>query len=145
MLRLPVIPTEIFPIRVAKGERLTCQGRYDKVRVELQGTEFYLTLFSLPLSSLDLVFSIQWLEMLGSVHAAMPKQHKWVVKLMGYDYEIIYRPGHENSTADTLSRKSSSPVLHHLHVPEVTIWDEIKKAYEGYSYVQSLARMAKTQ
>ena len=42
-------------------------GRYDKVRVELQGTEFYLTLFSLPLSGLDLVLGVQWLEMLGSV------------------------------------------------------------------------------
>ncbi|RVW63788.1 Transposon Tf2-2 polyprotein [Vitis vinifera] len=66
-LRLPVIPTETFPVRVANGERLKCQGRYDKVWVELQGTKFYLTLFSLPLSGLDLVLSVQWLEMLGSV------------------------------------------------------------------------------
>ena len=66
-LRLPVIPTETFPVWVANGERLKCQGRYDKVRVELQGTEFYLTLFSLPLSGLDLVLGVQWLEMLGSV------------------------------------------------------------------------------
>lgn len=35
--------------------------------VNLQGTKFYLTLFSLPLSGLDLVLDIQWLEMLGSV------------------------------------------------------------------------------
>ena len=55
MLRLPVIPTETFPVQVANEERLTCQGCYDKVRVELQGTKFYLTLFSLPLSGLDLV------------------------------------------------------------------------------------------
>ncbi|KAJ0095181.1 hypothetical protein Patl1_15035 [Pistacia atlantica] len=67
MLRLPVVPMETFPVQVANGERLTCQGRYDKVRVELQGTEFYLTLFSLPLSGLDLVLGIQWLEILGSV------------------------------------------------------------------------------
>ena len=66
-LRLPVIPTETFPVRVANGERLTCQGRYDKVQVELQGTEFYLTLFSLPLSGLDLVLDVQWLEMLRSM------------------------------------------------------------------------------
>ncbi|KAJ0020096.1 hypothetical protein Pint_31746 [Pistacia integerrima] len=67
LLRLPVIPTEAFSVRVANGEKLKCQGRYDKVRVELQGTEFYLTLFSLPLTSLDLVLGVQWLEMLGSV------------------------------------------------------------------------------
>ncbi|RVW88246.1 hypothetical protein CK203_038642 [Vitis vinifera] len=67
MLRLPVIPTETFPVQVANEERLTCQGCYDKVRVELQGTKFYLTLFSLPLSGLDLILGVQWLEMLGSV------------------------------------------------------------------------------
>jgi hypothetical protein len=37
------------------------------VRVELQGTEFYLTLFSLPLRGIDLVLRVQWLEMLGSL------------------------------------------------------------------------------
>ncbi|KAF5475537.1 hypothetical protein F2P56_007335 [Juglans regia] len=76
---------------------------------------------------------------------ATPEQQKWVVKLMGYDYEIIYLPGRENSAADALSLKSGSPVLHHLHVPEVIVWDEIKKAYEGDSYIQSLTRMENAQ
>lgn len=67
MLCLPVVPTETFTIRVANGERLKCQGRFNKVVVNIQGIEFYLTLFSLPLSGLDLVLGIQWLEMLGSV------------------------------------------------------------------------------
>ncbi|KAJ0084052.1 hypothetical protein Patl1_30306 [Pistacia atlantica] len=35
LLRLPVIPTKAFFVRVANGEKLKCQGRYDKVRVEL--------------------------------------------------------------------------------------------------------------
>lgn len=47
-VRLPVVPTEPFIVRVANGEQLTCQGRFDEVLVNLQGTEFYLTLFSLP-------------------------------------------------------------------------------------------------
>lgn len=58
MLRLPVRPKETFPVWVANREKLTCQGRYDKVQVELQGTEFYLTLFSLPLSGLDLILGV---------------------------------------------------------------------------------------
>lgn len=67
MLRLPVVPIETFTVRATNGERLKCQGHFDKVMVNLQGTEFYLTLFSLPLSGLDLVLGIQWLEMLGSM------------------------------------------------------------------------------
>jgi hypothetical protein len=67
MLRLPVIPTKSFHVQVANGEGLTCQGRYDKVRVELQGTEFYLTLFYLLLTGIDLVMGVQWLEMPGSM------------------------------------------------------------------------------
>ena len=34
---------------------------------------------------------------------ATPEQQKWVAKLLGYDYEIIYRSGRENSAADALS------------------------------------------
>ena len=30
-------------------------------------------------------------------------QQRWLMKLMGYDYEIEYRPGHENLVANALS------------------------------------------
>ncbi|KAI9157677.1 hypothetical protein LWI28_026180 [Acer negundo] len=33
------------------------------------------------------------------------EQQKWVSKVLGYDYEIIYRQGVENSAADALSRE----------------------------------------
>lgn len=32
-----------------------------------------------------------------------PEQQKWVAKLMGYDYEIIYHPERDNSVVDALS------------------------------------------
>jgi hypothetical protein len=34
-----------------------------------------------------------------------PEQQKWVTKLFGYDYEIIYKKGKDNVVADALSRK----------------------------------------
>jgi hypothetical protein len=34
-----------------------------------------------------------------------PDQNKWVDKLFGYDYEIIYKKGKENVVADALSKK----------------------------------------
>nr|TKS00092.1 hypothetical protein D5086_0000187020 [Populus alba] len=66
-LRLPIVPTETFTIRVANGARLQCQGKFEKVQVLLQEIPFSLTLYSLPLADLDIVLGVQWLEMLGSV------------------------------------------------------------------------------
>jgi len=48
---------------------------------------------------------------------ATPEQQKWVAKLLGYDYEIIYHPSCENSTANAFLRKQGSPILHHIFTP----------------------------
>jgi hypothetical protein len=34
-----------------------------------------------------------------------PEQQKWVTKIFGYDYEIIYKKGKENVVADALYQK----------------------------------------
>ena len=34
-----------------------------------------------------------------------PEQQKWVTKLFGYDYEIIYKKGKDNVVMDALSQK----------------------------------------
>jgi hypothetical protein len=34
-----------------------------------------------------------------------PEQQKWLTKIFGYDYEIIYRKGKDNVVADALSQK----------------------------------------
>jgi len=62
---MPVVLTKAFSIWEANREKPKYQGCYDKVQVELQGIEFYLTFFSLSLISLDLILGMQWLEMLG--------------------------------------------------------------------------------
>ncbi|RVW15980.1 Transposon Tf2-8 polyprotein [Vitis vinifera] len=71
---------------------------------------------------------------------ATPEQQKWVAKLLGYDYEIIFRPGHENSAADALSRRQESPLLAALHFSEVDIWKQIREASKSDSYVQLLGK-----
>jgi hypothetical protein len=38
-------------------------------------------------------------------HISSPKQQKWVTKLFGYDYEIIYKKGKDNVLVDAVSRK----------------------------------------
>ena len=34
-----------------------------------------------------------------------PQQNKWLAKMLGYDYEIIYNKGKDNSVADALFRQ----------------------------------------
>ena len=67
LLQLLVVPTRPFNVKVANGNPLKCQGRFQLVSVLLQGIPFSLTLYSLPLIGLDLVLGIQWLEQLGTV------------------------------------------------------------------------------
>jgi hypothetical protein len=38
-------------------------------------------------------------------HISFEEQQKWVTKLFGYDYEIIYKKGKDNVVADALPRK----------------------------------------
>lgn len=70
------------------------------------------------------------------------KQQKWLVKLLGYDYEILHRPRRENPIANSLSQKQGSPILNHLFIPQVNIWDDIKQTAKKDQYIQMMGSMA---
>lgn len=68
-----------------------------------------------------------------------PEQQKWIVKLLGFDYEILYRPGKSNNVADALSRRDSAgnnedellqaeEELGLVTSPSWEIWNEIEQA-----------------
>nr|GEV43840.1 ribonuclease H-like domain-containing protein [Tanacetum cinerariifolium] len=52
------------------------------------------------------------------IRAVLLQKVKWLPKLLGYDYEIVYKKGSENIMADALSR-SSSPSLQVMMVFEI--------------------------
>ncbi|KAH9685457.1 hypothetical protein KPL70_013962 [Citrus sinensis] len=87
----------------------------------------------------------QSLKYLLEQKAATPEQQKWLAKLMGYEYEILYRPGRDNTAADALSRRPDSPMMNYLFVPQVTVWEEIKTAATGDDYIQQVTTLAETQ
>lgn len=75
---------------------------------------------------------------------ATSKQHKWVAKLLGYEYDILYRPGWENSVVDALSRRPDSPILNPLFAPQFTLWDDMKKATQNDPYMQEVSHRSTT-
>lgn len=77
--------------------------------------------------------------------ALTPKQQKWLAKLMGYEYEIIYKSGRDNTVADTLSRRPDSPTISYLFVPQITLWNEIKTVAGEDEYMQQITMLATTQ
>ena len=55
LLKLPIIPTAAFPVKVANGKKLACQGKFEKIQILMQDILFSLTVYALPISGLDLV------------------------------------------------------------------------------------------
>jgi hypothetical protein len=56
-------------------------------------------------ASLILRIDQQSLKYIGEQRLVQGIQHKLLVKLLGYNYKIEYKKGHENKAADALSRK----------------------------------------
>lgn len=57
-----------------------------------------------------------------------PEQQKFISKLMGFEFNIVYRPGRQNVVADTLSRLGEAPELAAITGPIWKIWKNIREA-----------------
>lgn len=69
------------------------------------------------------------------------EQQKWVFKLFGYDYEIIYKLGRKNKTTDALSRKEGSPTINALSIPYSSIWTKIKETTIDNTYIDKIGAL----
>nr|GEX48691.1 hypothetical protein [Tanacetum cinerariifolium] len=69
-------------------------------------------------------------------------QFKWLPKLLGYDYEIVYKKGSENVVADALSRMDSSGELLQISVSSVSsgVWDKVKDSWKNDLDTQNLIK-----
>ena len=72
-----------------------------------------------------------------------PEQQKWMSKLVGYDYDIVYKPGKTNSAADALSRVPNSPILNALSVPHTSFWDDLRALASSDPYLLRIGVAAK--
>lgn len=64
--------------------------------------------------------------MFFGAEVVITRQHKWVTKMHGYDYKIVYKKGKENAVADALSQKyeEGSLLALSLLVPDWLIEDQ---------------------
>nr|GEZ96356.1 reverse transcriptase [Tanacetum cinerariifolium] len=74
-----------------------------------------------------------------------PEQHKWLTKLMGYDFELHYKPGKENKVADALSRPEQTALMAISLL--IAAWLEDLRAYyrsnpEGQQLLQKITSNA---
>lgn len=60
-----------------------------------------------------------------------PEQQFYLAKLLGYSYEILYKPGTQNRVADALSRlHETSPQLMIITIPH---WELVQKLQNSFS------------
>lgn len=79
-LGLKLTKTTPFNVRVADGHPLRCRGAYRRVCMMLAGEEFEIDFYGLPLSGLDVVLGVSWLEKLGPVVC------DWKAQTMTFDW-----------------------------------------------------------
>ncbi|XP_057775458.1 uncharacterized protein LOC130994433 [Salvia miltiorrhiza] len=66
-LKLPLSPVPSFRVRIGNDDSIICQHVCHHTTINLQGTDFTLDLFVLPIKGPDVILGIQWLQELGRV------------------------------------------------------------------------------
>ncbi|GJY42672.1 DUF4219 domain-containing protein [Tanacetum coccineum] len=75
-----------------------------------------------------------------------PEQQKWLSKLLGYEYDIFYKPGKENTVADALSRIDSShtPTFCAFTTPTLPWLRQLRKYFTDHQEGQEFVKKVKT-
>lgn len=87
----PVTTTTQFQVTVADGGVISSSGKCSHVPVNIQGFQFHLDFFLLPVSGCDIVLGAEWLRSLGAIlwdFSKLTMQFTWkgqTVQLTGYD------------------------------------------------------------
>ncbi|KAL4025105.1 hypothetical protein IC575_013482 [Cucumis melo] len=78
------------------------------------------------------------LKFLLEQRTIQPQYQKWVAKLLGYSFEVVYKPGLENKAADALSRKPDEILHFGLSAPTLVDLNTIKEEVEKDEMLQKM-------
>ncbi|KAA0045216.1 Ty3/gypsy retrotransposon protein [Cucumis melo var. makuwa] len=81
------------------------------------------------------------LKFLLEQRVVQPQYQKWVAKLLGYSFEVVYQPGLENKAADALSRISSAVHLNQITAPPMIDVEIIKEETRLDPALQEITRL----
>lgn len=91
------------------------------------------------------IYDQQSLRFLSKQRDINPDYQKWVTKLLGFDFEIQFKPGASNRVADALSRKNvGEVVLNALVATAVVSWEKLENELQGDSDIQHIKREIET-
>ncbi|KAA0034981.1 Transposon Tf2-9 polyprotein [Cucumis melo var. makuwa] len=74
-----------------------------------------------------------------------PQYQKWIAKLLGYSFEVVYKPGLENKAADALSRTPPTVHLYSLTAPTLIDLTRIKEEVEKDEQLQKIVAELKEE
>lgn len=56
---------------------------------------------------------------------------RWLTKLLGFDFDIVYKPGQKNKAADSFTRKITVPELYDVSVLTVLQLEKIAEEVDN--------------
>ncbi|KAF8407600.1 hypothetical protein HHK36_006734 [Tetracentron sinense] len=153
-LKLPIHRSPSFNVLVANGSNLECSGCCNDIKIDIQGRSFALSTYEKEMMAIiqavtkwrpylvgrqfQILTDHKSLKFFLDQRVATLEQQKWVSKLVGYDYEIVYRSGRENVVADALSRRQEDGQSFMISIPQFDIWVDIQKEATDSEEIQDM-------
>ncbi|KAJ9544173.1 hypothetical protein OSB04_023880 [Centaurea solstitialis] len=82
----------------------------------------------------------QSLKFLLEQRVVEPEYQKWVGKLMGYNFSIVYKQGSANKAADALSRKHHPAELSSMSAPQWVQWEGFKEEVQQDEFLMRIRK-----